>query len=119
MELVRWERRPQLRHPILIAAFEGWNDAGESASTAVRYLAASWGAQRFATIDHEEFYDFTSTRPEVKLDDGLTRRIEWPTIELSSAHLPGPARDVIFLIGPEPQLKWRTFCASVLEVAAS
>jgi proteasome assembly chaperone (PAC2) family protein len=102
---------------VLIAAFEGWNDAGESASTAVRYLAASWGAQRFATIDHEEFYDFTSTRPEVRIDDDLNRRIEWPTLELSAAHLPGPERDVIFLIGPEPQLKWRTFCAAVLGVA--
>jgi len=117
MELVRWERRPQLRRPVLIAAFEGWNDAGESASTAVRYLAASWGARRFATIDHEEFYDFTSTRPEVRVDDDLNRRIEWPTLELSAAHLPGPERDVIFLIGPEPQLKWRTFCAAVLGVA--
>jgi proteasome assembly chaperone (PAC2) family protein len=102
---------------VLIAAFEGWNDAGESASTAVRYLAASWGARRFATIDHEEFYDFTSTRPEVRIDDDLNRRIEWPTLELSAAHLPGPERDVIFLIGPEPQLKWRTFCAAVLGVA--
>ena len=117
MELVRWERRPQLRRPVLIADFEGWNDAGESASTAVRYLAASWGARRFATIDHEEFYDFTSTRPEVRIDDDLNRRIEWPTLELSAAHLPGPERDVIFLIGPEPQLKWRTFCAAVLGVA--
>src|SRR4051794_18622053 len=117
MELVRWERRPQLQRPVLITAFEGWNDAGESASTAVRYLAASWGARRFATIDHEEFYDFTSTRPEVRIDDDLNRTIEWPMLELSSAHLPGPARDVVFLIGPEPQLKWRTFCAAVLGVA--
>src|SRR4051794_16541435 len=116
MELVRWERRPQLQRPVLITAFEGWNDAGESASTAVRYLAASWGARRFASIDHEEFYDFTSTRPEVRIDDDLNRTIEWPTLELSSAHLPGPERDVVFLIGPEPQLKWRTFCAAVLGV---
>jgi proteasome assembly chaperone (PAC2) family protein len=117
IELVRWERRPQLRRPVLIIAFEGWNDAGDAASTALRYLAATWDAKRFATLDPEEFYDFTVTRPEVKLEGGVTRRIEWPSIEFSAAPLPGAGRDVVFLLGSEPQLKWRSFCAAVLGVA--
>jgi proteasome assembly chaperone (PAC2) family protein len=115
-ELVRWEGRPQLRHPVLIVAFEGWNDAGDAASTALRYLAASWDAKRFATLDPEEFYDFTVTRPEVRLEGGLTRQIEWPSIEFSAASLPGAGRDVVFLVGSEPQLRWRTFCAAILGV---
>ena len=117
IELVRWERRPQLRRPVLIVAFEGWNDAGDAASTALRYLAASWDAKRFAALDPEEFYDFTVTRPEVRLEGGITRRIEWPSIEFSAAALPGANRDVVFLLGSEPQLRWRTFCAAVLGVA--
>ncbi len=117
MEIVRWEQRPQLRRPVLVAAFEGWNDAGDAASLAVRYLADSWGARRFATFDPEEFYDFTATRPQVKLVDGITRSIEWPANELWAAAVPGTGRNVILLRGVEPQLKWRTFCAAILEVA--
>src|SRR5438105_5367716 len=116
MEPVRWERRPKLRRPVLIAAFEGWNDAGDAASTAVRYLSATWGARRFAVIDDEDFFDFTSARPQVRLVDGLTRQIDWPTTEFSAASLPGGRRDVVLLRGVEPQLKWRTFCRAVLGV---
>ncbi len=90
MDYVRWQDRPQLRRPVLIAAFEGWNDAADAASTAVRYLRDRWSARPFATIDHEDFYDFTATRPQVRLVNGLTRRIEWPETELSWATLPGP-----------------------------
>jgi predicted ATP-grasp superfamily ATP-dependent carboligase len=116
MEIVRWEGRPRLRKPVLVAAFEGWNDAGDAASTAAHYMAVAWGADRFATIDPEEFYDFTATRPQVRMVDEGARRIEWPTNEWAAASLPGP-RDVLFLHGTEPQLRWRTFCATVLGVA--
>src|SRR5579859_8164921 len=117
MDIVRWEQRPQLRRPVLIAAFEGWNDAGDAATIAVRYLAETWGARRFASVDPEEFYDFTTTRPQVKLVDGVTRTIDWPANELWAAAAPRAGQDVILLRGVEPQLKWRTFCAAVLEVA--
>jgi predicted ATP-grasp superfamily ATP-dependent carboligase len=117
MEIVRWEHRPQLRRPVLIAAFEGWNDAGDAATLAVRYLAETWGAQRFASLDPEEFYDFTTTRPHVELVDGISRTIDWPANELWAAAAPGTGQDVILLRGVEPQLKWRTFCACVLEIA--
>jgi predicted ATP-grasp superfamily ATP-dependent carboligase len=117
MEIVRWERRVQLRRPVLIAAFEGWNDAGDAASLAVGYLADAWSARRFATVDPEEFYDFTVTRPQVRMTDDAERRIDWPSTELWAAALPSLGRDVVLLRGVEPQLKWRTFCAAVVGVA--
>ena len=117
MDPVRWADRPRLRRPVLIGAFEGWNDAGDGASTAARYLAASWGARPFATIDPEEFYDFTETRPFVRMDDEGVRQIDWPEPELSAATAPGTGRDVVFLHAAEPNLKWRTFCATVVGVA--
>jgi proteasome assembly chaperone (PAC2) family protein len=117
MEIVHWEARPQLRHPVLLVAFEGWNDAGDAASLAVRYLAETWGGRRFATIDPEEFYDFTATRPQVRLVDGISRSIEWPANELWAASVPGTGHDVVLLRGVEPQLRWRTFCSAILGVA--
>src|SRR5690349_6439155 len=111
MEHVIETAHPQLRSPVLIAAFEGWNDAGEAATFAVRFLADQWSAEPFASIDPEEFYDFTSTRPTVKLVDGLTREIEWPSNEVLSATVPGTDVDVALLIGTEPQLRSRTFCS--------
>jgi len=102
---------------VLVAAFEGWNDAADAATTAARYLRDRWDATTFATIDPEEFYDFSSTRPELRLVDGITREIEWPTNELAVAPLPGTTRDVIVLTGVEPQLKWRTFGEQVVALA--
>src|SRR4051812_13064796 len=101
MDEVRWENRPKLRSPVLVAAFEGWNDAGDAASGAARHLARAWSARRFAVLDPEEFYDFTVARPQVRLEDGITRRIEWPTNELEAAPLPGRSHDVVFLHGVE------------------
>src|SRR5437588_164716 len=71
--------QPRLRRPVLLAAFEGWNDAGDAATFAVRFLADRWEATPFASIDPEEFFDFTSTRPMVRLDDNGQREIVWPT----------------------------------------
>ena len=101
---------------MLVAAFEGWSDAGDAASSAAKYLAAAWHARPFASIDGEEFFDFTSTRPHVRLVDGV-RRIDWPTNEFAAAPMPGSKRDIVFLHGVEPQLKWRTFCTAVMGVA--
>jgi predicted ATP-grasp superfamily ATP-dependent carboligase len=117
MELVRWEREPDLRRPLLVVAFEGWNDAGDASSLALSYLAKAWSAEQFATIDSEEFYDFTVTRPQVRITDEGGRRIEWPDIELLGARVPGSRHDLVLLRGVEPQLRWRTFSAAVVEVA--
>jgi predicted ATP-grasp superfamily ATP-dependent carboligase len=116
MEALTWEHRPNLRRPVLVAAFEGWNDAGDAASTAARYLAETWQARRFATIDPEEFYDFTSTRPQVRLDEEMTRHIDWPISELSAASVPASPHDVVFLHAVEPQLRWRTYASLVAGV---
>ena len=117
MDHVRWDDRPTLRRPVLVAAFEGWNDAADAASTAARYLKERWGARPFATIDPEEFFDFSSTRPQVRLTAGLQREILWPRTELSAAALPDTGRDVVVLVGSEPQLRWRTFAAQVVGAA--
>ena len=116
---MRWDERPNLRRPVLIAAFEGWNDAGDGASMAARWLASMWESRAFGTIDPEEFYDFTSTRPTIHLTEGLTRRIEWPEGELRAASPAGSAHDVVFLHATEPQLRWRTYAATVVGVAAA
>lgn len=119
VEALRWDDRPTLRRPVFIAAFEGWNDAGDGASAAASYLARRWGAKQFASIDPEEFYDFTSTRPEVRLEGGLTRAIEWPENTFSWAPLGATGRDVVIFRGVEPQLRWRTFCGLAIEVATA
>jgi proteasome assembly chaperone (PAC2) family protein len=116
MEHVRWSSRPRLRSPIVIAAFAGWNDAGEAASTAARHLADVWATREFATIDPEEFYDFSSTRPQVRLSDGVHREIVWPANEFSASSVLNSDLDAVVLIGTEPQQRWRTFCAEVLDV---
>ena len=117
MDSVLWHRRPQLRRPVLVASFEGWNDAGDAATMAVRHLQDAWGAERFATIDPEEFHDFTEDRPVVRLVDGITREIQWPEHALSSCAVPGADRDAAFLVAVEPQLRWRTYTNLVVEMA--
>ena len=117
MEALRWDRRPQLRRPALVCSFKGWNDAAESASTAVSFVASRWGAERLGSIDPEEFFDFQVTRPTVKLTEGVTREIEWPELELSSARPAEGDRDIVFLTGSEPNLRWRTFSETVVAAA--
>lgn len=119
MDVVRWEHRPQLRRPVLVAAFEGWSDAGDAASMAARYLAETLAARRFATIDPEEFFDFTVSRPEVRLAEGRKREIDWPETLLLAGPIPGTGRDVVILRGVEPQTRWRGFCAALLGVVQS
>jgi proteasome assembly chaperone (PAC2) family protein len=105
---------PHLVDPVMIAAFEGWNDAGEAASAALEHLELSWDATPLLTIDPEEYYDFQVTRPHVRLADGVTRRIEWQTTRLSVATLPGTERHVVLVNGIEPNMRWRTFCEELL-----
>src|SRR5918999_1693464 len=107
----------KLNDPVLVAAFRGWNDAGDAATFAAAHLARVWSAKRFATLDPEDFYDFQAVRPEVQLEEGYTRKITWPSNEFSAAQLSGSPHDVIVLIGTEPNLKWRTFTGHIIEVA--
>ena len=118
MQPLRWERRPDgLRAPALVCAFKGWNDAGESATAALSFLGTALDATRFATIDPEEFVDFQSTRPTVRLRGGLTRHIDWPEFEVYEARIPRAPRDLILLSGPEPAIRWRTFCEQVIDLS--
>ncbi len=116
MEHVTWTSRPRLRAPVLVAAFTGWNDAGDAASLAVKYLGDGWDASPLASVDPEEFFEFQATRPQVRLVDGETREIVWPANDVHGAVTPGP-HDAVLLLGTEPQLRWRAFCREVLEVA--
>jgi predicted ATP-grasp superfamily ATP-dependent carboligase len=117
LEHLRWSRRPQLYAPALLVAFGGWSDAGDAATTAVRFLGDAWGSQSFATLDPEYFYDFSTTRPHVQFDENDQREVTWPENIFASASVPGADLDVITLIGVEPQLRWRTFCEQIIGVA--
>ena len=110
-------RRPRLRGPVLLAAFDGWNDAGEAATSALDAVADGLAAETFATVDPEEFYDFQATRPTVRMVEGR-RRIEWPQVELRAARLPAAEHDLIVVRGHEPNLRWRTFADEIVELAA-
>src|ERR671918_382337 len=111
--------RPELERPVLIAGFTGWNDAADAASVAVGTLASSWEARRFGGFDGEEFFDFQTTRPQVKLVDGVTREIQWPENMLSateSSLQAAGSRGAVLLTGPEPNFRWRTFSTAVVEL---
>ncbi|MDQ2897176.1 MAG: PAC2 family protein [Actinomycetota bacterium] len=118
MQPLQWEHRPDgLRAPALVCAFKGWNDAGDAASSAIQFVGSALGAERFATIDPEEFYDFQATRPRVKLVDGQAREIVWPAVKLYAARVPRAPRDLILMSGSEPSFRWRTFSGIVVELA--
>ncbi len=107
-----------LRRPVLLAAFSGWNDAAESATSAARFLSQRLAGQRFAYIQAEEFYHFGLTRPEVRIQAGTqVREIRWPTTDFFLGIEPSIPRDVIVCLGSEPHLKWQTFCGHILELA--
>jgi proteasome assembly chaperone (PAC2) family protein len=111
------ERRPELRRPALVCAFRGWNDGGHGASLAGGFLARAWDADRFAHIDPELFFDFQATRPHISFTEGTARRIDWPDNSFFAAPLPTAPRDVVLLLGTEPNLRWRTFCTLVTDLA--
>lgn len=113
---LRWQHRPKLRRPILVAAFEGWNDAGDAASGAARWLADRFGAEHIGSIDAEDFFDFTTTRPHIEFGEDGRRVLTWPDTEIWAAETDGPA-DLVVLVGHEPHLRWRTFSKAVAEVA--
>ncbi|MGH3132525.1 MAG: PAC2 family protein [Gaiellaceae bacterium] len=115
---LRIYERPTLARPVLIGAFRGWNDGGQAATLAAGYLARLWGARKFADIDPELFVDFQATRPLVSLEDGTTRRIDWPENVFFHARIPGTSRDAVLLVGVEPNYRWRTFTELVSALAA-
>jgi proteasome assembly chaperone (PAC2) family protein len=117
MDFITIEQQPTLRSPVLIMAFAGWNDAAEVATGAVKFLVRSWSAQAFATIDPEEFYVFSETRPHVRHVSDHERQVDWPSNTFFYHRDPVGERDIVLLLGVEPQLRWRTFSGGVLNVA--
>jgi proteasome assembly chaperone (PAC2) family protein len=104
---------------VLVAAFRGWNDGAQGASLAASFLAQSWGAERFADIDPEEFYDFQAVRPHVRLEDGVTRTIDWPENVFYSAEVADADRDAVILLGIEPNTRWRAFTEEITGLATN
>jgi proteasome assembly chaperone (PAC2) family protein len=108
---------PQLRAPLLICAFRGWNDAAGVASAALATLAESFDPEPIAEVDPEDFFDFQATRPTIVLSEGQTRHIEWPQNDLTAIRVPGAERDLVLFDGTEPNLRWRTFSETVATAA--
>ena len=118
MEPLVWEGEPpELRSPVLVAAFAGWNDAASAATTALEAAAVSLDSEIVAEIDPEEFYDFQANRPTIHLTETQSRHIEWPANRLLSAEAPGAERDLLLLHGTEPSTRWRTFSNAVIDGA--
>jgi proteasome assembly chaperone (PAC2) family protein len=116
MSYVRYYTHPILRDPVAIVALGGWNDAADSATTAIKFLIDLWKPTKFAEIDSEDFFVFTETRPLIKFVDGVQRAVVWPTNQFLAHSAPNFNRDVILFLGTEPQLKWKTFSATFLDV---
>ncbi|MEV7566734.1 PAC2 family protein [Streptomyces tanashiensis] len=115
--MIELEGVPELIDPVMVAAFEGWNDAGDAASTAVAHLDREWKGEVFAALDAEDYYDFQVNRPTVFLDNGV-RKITWPTTRLSVVRVGGDKpRDLVLVRGIEPSMRWRSFCNELLAFA--
>ncbi len=118
MEVLKWVGDPpELRSPVLVAAFAGWNDAASAATTALEAIAVSLDAERVAAIDPEDFYDFQVTRPTIRMTDGQAREVDWPDNGIFAAVAPAAERDLVLVAGVEPNLRWRTFAEAVIEAA--
>jgi proteasome assembly chaperone (PAC2) family protein len=118
MQPLIWDRRPDgLRAPAMVCSFQGWNDAGDAASTATTFLAQALDAQRFAEIDTEEFYDFQANRPHVQIDETQARVISWPSVEILEARAPRAPRDLVIVQGTEPSMRWRSFSSLIVDLA--
>lgn len=116
MSHIHYYAQPALRDPLVIAAFQGWNDAAEATTNAVQFLVDRWSPAKIAEIDSEDFFIFTETRPHVKFNDEDKRSILWPSNEFFAYNTPDLERDIILFLGTEPQLKWQTFSQSFLKV---
>jgi proteasome assembly chaperone (PAC2) family protein len=119
-KFIKWTNKEllnELNNPVIITAFEGWNDAGEAATTAVKYFQDRFSAIKVGAIESEEFFDFTISRPVIEIPDEH-REIIWPTTEILIAKMFDSKHDLVIIVGHEPQLRWRTFTEQVIEVTS-
>ncbi len=112
--MIEWEQTPKLRSPVLVTAFEGWNDAGEAATDSIDHMRQIWGAELLGELEPDDYYDFQVTRPHIRIDE-VQRSITWPTTRFYLAR--GPERDFVLVHGIEPNMRWRAFCADILEIS--
>src|ERR1700736_4451314 len=118
MQPLIWDRRPDgLRAPALVCAFQGWNDAGDAASSAVSFLATSLNGSRFARVESEEFFDFQANRPCIRFAEPGKREITWPGVEVFEALAPKAPRDLVLVQGVEPSMRWQAFSAQLIDLA--
>lgn len=116
--MIEFESLPELVDPVLVCAFEGWNDAGDAATDAVEHLRGVWGAQPLAEMDSEDYYDYQVNRPHVFVDESGIRTLTWPTTRIFVARLPLATRDIVLVHGVEPNMRWRHFTDEILSFAA-
>ena len=119
-KFIKWTNKEllnELNNPVIITAFEGWNDAGEAATTAVKYFQDRFSAIKVGAIESEEFFDFTISRPVIEIPDEH-REIIWPATEILIAKMFDSKHDLVIIVGHEPQLRWRTFTEQVIEVTS-
>ena len=119
-KFIQWNNKELLEdldNPVVIAAFEGWNDAGEAATSAVKYFLDRFNAIKIGTIESEEFFDFTISRPVIEIPDEQ-REIIWPATEIYVAKMSDSQHDLVIIVGHEPQLRWRTFTDQIIEIAS-
>lgn len=117
MENIHVDEFQELRNPLFVLAFEGWNDAAQSATIAVKFLVGRFGGKRFAWFPSDDFFQFSEQRPQVRLDIGGERQITWPENAFYYCQHPDLSRDLVVCIGVEPQLKWKSFSRDVAELA--
>ncbi len=119
-KFIKWTNKEllnELNNPVIITAFEGWNDAGEAATTAVKYFQDRFSGIKVGAIESEEFFDFTISRPVIEIPDEH-REIIWPATEILIAKMFDSKHDLVIIVGHEPQLRWRTFTEQVIEVTS-
>jgi predicted ATP-grasp superfamily ATP-dependent carboligase len=117
MQDVIWNGSPTLRRPVMVCAFRGWNDAGEAAAAAGSFIRDSLDSEDVASINPEEFFDFTAVRPTIRLTEDNTREIDWPDGTFSAAAVPGAESDLVVLEATEPSLRWRRYTENVMSAA--
>lgn len=116
MDYIQYQSEPELRNPVVIAALGGWNDAADSATTAIKFLIDRWKPDKVAELEIEDFFVFTEARPTIKFVDGIQRTIIWPSSQFLAYQVPSLEHDILLYLGTEPQLKWKTFSKCFLEV---
>lgn len=116
--MIEYDDLPTLTDPVMIAAFEGWNDAGEAASSTITHLREVWQAELLTELDPEEYYDYQVNRPHISVDDSGVRQLEWPATRVYVARIPLFPRDVVLIQGIEPNMRWQQFTREILGLAA-